>query len=95
MVVPLLHGAGVKFKTIEALLAGAPVVTTPIGAEGIGGPDLFARYTEDPYEFAMAVVDILMDGPDTHRRAAIQAGLWDKYSITKFRERVGQIYLAP
>ena len=34
-VVPLLHGAGVKGKIIESLLAGTPVVTTRIGAEGL------------------------------------------------------------
>ncbi|WP_257728393.1 glycosyltransferase family 4 protein [Aeromicrobium sp. 50.2.37] len=34
-VVPLLRGAGLKFKTIQALAMGMPVVSTPIGAEGI------------------------------------------------------------
>ena len=34
-VVPLLHGAGVKGKIVESMLAGTPVVTTPIGAEGL------------------------------------------------------------
>ena len=33
--VPLLHGAGVKGKIVESLMAGTPVVTTPIGAEGL------------------------------------------------------------
>ncbi len=34
-VVPLLHGAGVKRKVIQSMMAGTPVVTTPIGAEGL------------------------------------------------------------
>lgn len=34
-VVPLLHGAGVKRKVIQAMMAGTPVVTTPVGAEGL------------------------------------------------------------
>ncbi|MDZ7673822.1 MAG: glycosyltransferase family 4 protein [Acidimicrobiales bacterium] len=33
--VPLLHGAGVKRKVIQALMARTPVVTTPVGAEGL------------------------------------------------------------
>ncbi len=33
--VPLLHGAGVKRKVIQAMMAGTPVVTTPVGAEGL------------------------------------------------------------
>ena len=34
-VVPLLHGAGVKRKVIQAMMGGTPVVTTPVGAEGL------------------------------------------------------------
>jgi glycosyltransferase involved in cell wall biosynthesis len=34
-VVPLLHGAGVKGKVVESLMAGTPVVTTTVGAEGL------------------------------------------------------------
>ncbi|HEX3378382.1 MAG TPA: glycosyltransferase [Paraburkholderia sp.] len=34
-VVPLLSGAGVKLKTLEMLAAKVPVVSTPLGAEGV------------------------------------------------------------
>lgn len=34
-VVPLLSGAGVKLKTLEMLAARLPVVSTPVGAEGV------------------------------------------------------------
>jgi glycosyltransferase involved in cell wall biosynthesis len=34
-VVPLLSGAGVKLKTLEMLAARLPVVSTPLGAEGV------------------------------------------------------------
>jgi glycosyltransferase involved in cell wall biosynthesis len=34
---PLRFGAGLKGKIIDAFNCGTPVVTTPIGAEGIGG----------------------------------------------------------
>lgn len=33
---PMLHGAGVKLKTIEAIINGLPVVSTEIGNEGTG-----------------------------------------------------------
>ncbi|MCL5023586.1 MAG: glycosyltransferase [Nitrospirae bacterium] len=33
---PLRYGAGVKGKIIEAMSYGLPVVTTPVGAEGLG-----------------------------------------------------------
>ena len=33
---PLLHGAGVKGKVLQAFMMGTPVVTTHIGIEGLG-----------------------------------------------------------
>ena len=36
-IVPLLKGAGIKVKTLEMLEAGLPVISTPVGAEGIDG----------------------------------------------------------
>jgi O-antigen biosynthesis protein len=35
MVAPLRYGAGMKGKITQSLAAGLPVVTTPIGAEGL------------------------------------------------------------
>ena len=39
MVAPLNYGAGLKGKVTQALAAGLPVVTTPIGAEGLDAVD--------------------------------------------------------
>lgn len=39
MVVPVRYGAGIKGKITQGLAAGLPVVTTSVGAEGIGGVD--------------------------------------------------------
>jgi glycosyltransferase involved in cell wall biosynthesis len=39
MVAPLSWGAGLKGKVTQALAAGLPVITTPIGAEGLDATD--------------------------------------------------------
>ena len=39
MVAPLHYGAGIKGKITQSLAFGLPVVTTPIGAEGLDGGD--------------------------------------------------------
>ncbi len=70
VVVPLLQGAGVKFKTIEALLHGVPTVTTSVGAEGVGGADLFAGLTDDPHGIAAALVHALQAPHDLCERSA-------------------------
>lgn len=72
VVVPLFAGAGVKFKTIVGLAHDLPVVTTPIGAEGVleGIPDVFARVTADPEEFASAIVQIAVEPRHEATRSA-------------------------
>lgn len=61
VVVPLRYGAGVKGKVIEALYYGAPIVTTSIGAEGIGEAETVMRIEDRPEDFAKAVTDLYRD----------------------------------
>ena len=60
-VVPLLSGAGVKGKVIEAIYNKIPVVTTSVGAEGIINNEDFLTLADDPDSFAKAVVTLYSD----------------------------------
>ena len=61
-VVPLRYGAGMKGKVGEAMSSGIPVVTTPVGVQGMdvvnGEEILVSESTED---FASNVVKLLRD----------------------------------
>ena len=61
-VVPLLSGSGTRFKILEAWAAARAVVSTAIGAEGLGARDgeqfLIANHPDD---FAAAVLKLLGD----------------------------------
>ena len=71
-VAPLRAGAGVKFKVLDAMAAGLPVVATPIAAEGIvddAGESCFAAITEDPVVMAERIEFFLR-----HRESATEVG---------------------
>lgn len=67
-IVPLLSGSGTRFKILEAWAAGRAVVSTTLGAEGLGaraGEHLLIA--DDPESFANAVIEAL-ETPDLRRR---------------------------
>lgn len=71
-VIPLTFGAGVKLKVVEAMREGLPLVTTPVGAEGL--PDLgeTAAVRADAQGFAEAVRELLRDDAAWAERSARQ-----------------------
>lgn len=60
---PVSFGSGLKIKNVEALAHGMPLLTTPIGAEGLE-PGIGSAFLceEDPAAFAGAAVQLLSDG---------------------------------
>ncbi len=60
---PVFAGAGVKVKVLECLAAGLPVVTTPVGAEGIEASPEEGLIVADPEPgaFAAAIVGLLRE----------------------------------
>ena len=76
VVAPDRFGSGLKIKTLEALQHGVPVVATTIGADGIEVPPGITPMvvTDDPVEFAAAVVTLLTDNDEWRaRRADVEA----------------------
>jgi GT2 family glycosyltransferase len=71
-VVPLLAGAGVKLKTVEALWHGVPAVLTPVGAQGLPGIEDVAPIETEPEGFAQAVCALLTDGALWRRQSTAQ-----------------------
>ncbi len=62
IVCPLTWGAGSRLKLLEAATCGVPIVSTPMGAEGLSllpGKDYLAAQT--PEEMAQAAIKILSD----------------------------------
>lgn len=91
-VIPLRDGAGVKFKTIESLLAGVPTVATPIGAEGVGDVEDFAAVSDDPAELADGIVQALTDPAERDRSRAAGRRLRELHGAAAFDGTVARIY---
>lgn len=78
LVCPLRYGGGVKSKILEGLHAGRPVVTTPVGLQGLPPAALAAiRCGTSAEELARHTVELLTS-PDRHaevcRRVAVAGG---------------------
>jgi glycosyltransferase involved in cell wall biosynthesis len=71
-VVPLRCGAGVKLKVVEALHAGVPLVTTPVGAQGLPGLFQVVAVEDDAALFAAAAIALLRDDALWQKRSRQQ-----------------------
>ena len=74
LAVPLETGGGTRLKILEAFAADLPVVSTPIGCEGIAADDGRHLVVAERPHFAAAVADLLLD-PARGRTLAAEAKL--------------------
>ncbi len=65
-VVPLRFGAGVKNKVVEALNFGVPLVTTPVGLQGLPELERIVPASDDPAVFAGHVIEVMRDDARWH-----------------------------
>ena len=72
-VCPILSGSGVRVKLLEAFAAGIPVVSTPLGAEGLANRDGdICALAESPEGFAQHVLQ-LFENPAAALEMAVRA----------------------
>ncbi|MDZ5146129.1 glycosyltransferase family 4 protein [Microbacterium testaceum] len=91
--VPLQQGAGVKFKTVVAMLWGIPVVSTAVGLEGVTeDPRRVWREAEDPADFAEGLLAVL-ESPTAALKVAENARWWatEEFSESKFRDALREL----
>ncbi len=91
---PLPEGGGIKIKILEAMARGIPVVTSPIGAEGIAGPeDGVATIAPCDEGFARAVLSALDNREQTEQQAVRARRLMeDRFSWESITRRLAGIY---
>ena len=93
-IAPLRTGSGVKIKTLEAMAHAKAVVTTSVGAEGLGVvPGEHLEVADDPDRFADAVVVLLQDTARRQRLgAAARQFVIERHSSAAAGAAVRSIY---
>jgi O-antigen biosynthesis protein len=83
-IAPLRYGAGMKGKVIEAMRFGVPIVTTPVGVQGM--TELAAKLSvhSDPVAFAESVLSLLTDDSSWRTQRRIQS----EYVRERFSQKV-------
>jgi len=73
VIAPLRYGAGMKGKVVEAMRFGVPIVTTPVGVQGMTELEVKLPVHSDPAPFAEAVLTLLTDDASWHKQRRIQS----------------------
>ncbi len=94
LLAPIRIGGGTKFKILEAMAMGVPVVTTKRGAEGLEVANRKEVYIADAAEdVVVAIKDILTDTPK--RNAIIRAArivIEEKYSWKNIARKLDSVW---
>ena len=92
VVVPLLSGGGTRIKILEAALAGRPVLSTPVGAEGLdleNGRDLFLF--RDSKEFLLGYEKLADEAEYNSIVSNAKEFVLRNYSMHNFSEALGKV----
>lgn len=91
---PLKGPGGTRLKHFAAMAAKLPLITTSVGAEGLGakdGENIIIK--DDPKDIAQSVIDILNDSAKAQKIAENARKLVEeKYSWYKMSQYLDQIY---
>ena len=94
-VCPLRFGAGVKFKVVEALYRGLPLVTTSIGAQGLEGIEAVCDVVDSAQAIADAVIRLVADDVLWCARSKAQAAfVATKFSTDAVRDALDSAFRA-
>lgn len=87
-VVPLRYGAGVKGKTIEAIYHKIPIVSTPIGVEGLMDIESCIKPTIDPTEFSNKIIEYYKNDELVQKDVSEYHKYLNKYFSSEYTKKI-------
>lgn len=92
-VAPIHSGGGTRIKILEAIAHRRPVVSTTVGAAGLGmSHEQDILLADDPGSFAENVTRVLLDGSLAHRLSESGFRIWSsRYTHTHFFRHVAEV----
>jgi len=92
MIVPLLSGGGTRIKLLEIMAAGRAVVSTTVGAEGLGlQHQRHLLLADTPDTFAASVLELLQDAPEAQ---AMCERAWQEAACPQSWQAAGERFIA-
>ncbi|MDO4728330.1 MAG: glycosyltransferase [Bacteroidota bacterium] len=90
---PMFHGSGVKIKSIDAITHGLPLVSTNIGAEGIGLTEAMFYRANTPNEFVRQIKTIFeQNNTSVEQKVCLaQQHLEDNHYLTVLENEINQL----
>lgn len=86
-IMPLRYGAGLKGKTVEAMVKSLPLVSTSFGLEGMINVDEILKANDTDNDFASAIL-ALYNKPAELEKLSARIGAYAKQHFTKASARV-------
>lgn len=91
MIVPLFSGSGMRIKIIEAMAAGNPVISTQVGAEGLGVKNICLANSSE--SFISAMNNAMMEQSNFLEMASrAKVEVKDKFDLEANARKLEQFY---
>jgi glycosyltransferase involved in cell wall biosynthesis len=95
-VIPLRSGGGMRFKVVQAMASGVPVITTRFGASGVAATDEQVTFAETAGDFAAGISSVLEDRAAAERKVAAARDLAvGRYDWRRIVPALDAIYGSP
>jgi glycosyltransferase involved in cell wall biosynthesis len=92
-VIPLRSGGGTRFKVLEAMAIGCPIVSTRMGCDGFPiTPDLQVALADEPQGFAETVIELMKDQSRRQKLVAAASEFVQAYDWSRLVPRLERVY---